>query len=323
MTRGSGTAHEAVGLRPRLHLDGDEPVTWWIVKDGYGDNPSVTNSVVDWSPADHPEAIAVSEIQWWERAAKLAMLRMHDSDDHRISWFSSRQIDARQLIFALRQLLAAVSLVEGRLQELGLDQVQNALRQAKDAYEQALPGLTEVRNALMHFEAWALGAGHGPQKQRIATGTAAREVASEFWGFAYDPAAESISLGPYTISVDAVAAAVDQLVDAVDAAARTVDRRNAVDLGADVKNALTTEGLSTDAESSFPRLIVGRDNRLWLSLTLDGRAEEADRRALAVRVVRTLRAANIRLICAEMPNEEDVAGPLARGVALFCERTSR
>ncbi|MBM0226123.1 hypothetical protein [Micromonospora sp. ATA51] len=283
----------------------------------------MTNPVVDWSPADHPEAIAVSEIQWWERAAALALLRMHDSDDHRISWFSSRQIDARQLILALRQLLAAVPLVDGRLQELGLDQALNALRQAKQEYEQALPGLTEVRNALMHFEAWALGAGHGPQKRRVAGGAPAREVASEFWGFAYDPAIETISLGPYTISVNAVAGAVARLADAVYAAARAVAHRNAVDLGADAKKVLTAEGVSTDEVSSFPRLIVGSDNRLWLSLSLDGHDEEAERRALADRVVRALHAANIKLICPEPPNERDVAGPLARGGALLCERAPR
>ncbi|MFF4880224.1 hypothetical protein [Micromonospora sp. NPDC000668] len=282
----------------------------------------MTSPVVDWSPADHPEAIAVSEIQWWQRAAELALLRMRDSDDHRISWFSSRQIDARQLILALRQLLGAVALVDGRLQELGLDQAQHALTQAKNEYEQALPGLTEVRNALMHFEAWALGAGHGPQKRRIAAGAPARQVASEFWGFAYEPDTETISLGPYTISVNAVTGAVARLVDAVDVAARTVDRRNAVDLGADVKKALTAGGISTDEGPSFPRLIVGSDNRLRLSLNSDGNADEVDRHALANRVVRTLRAANFKVIWPEMPNDYDVAGPLARGVALFCERGS-
>lgn len=284
---------------------------------------TVTNPVVDWSPADHPEAIAVSEIQWWERAAELALFRMHDSDDHRISWFSSRQIDARQLILALRQLLAAASLVDGRLQELGLDQALNALRQAKQRYERALPGLTEVRNSLMHFEAWALGAGHGPQKRRIASGASAREVASEFWGFAYDPATETISLGPYTITVTTVASAMARLADAVYAAARSVAHRNAVNLGADAKTALTTEGISTDEASPFPKLTVGSDNRLWLSMSSDGHDEETERRALADRVVGALLAANIRLICPELPNERDVAGPLARGDALLCDRTPR
>lgn len=292
----------------------------WHGEGEHDHNPTVTSPVVDWSPADNPEAIAVSEIQWWQRAAELALLRMRDSDDHRISWFSSRQIDARQLILALRQLLGAVALVDGRLQELGLDQAQHALSEAKSEYEQALPGLTEVRNALMHFEAWALGTGRGPQRRRIAAGAPAREVASEFWGFAYEPHTETISLGPYTISVNAVTGAVARLVDSVYAAARTVDRRNAVDLGADVMKALTAGGISTDEGPSSLRLIVGSDNRLRLSLNSYGDADEIDRHALANRVVRTLRTVNFKVIWPETPNEADVAGPLARGVALLCER---
>ncbi|MEV0897195.1 hypothetical protein [Actinoplanes sp. NPDC049802] len=283
----------------------------------------MTNPDVGWSPADHPEAIAVSEIQWWQRAAELALFRMHDSDDRRISWFSSRQIDARQLILALRQLLGAVALVDGRLQEIGFDQERLALSQAKNEYELALPGLTEVRNGLMQFEARALGAGHGPQKRRIAAGVSARVPASEFWGFAYDPSAETISLGPYTLSVEAVPSAVAGLVDAVYIASRAVDRRNAVDLGADVRNALTKCGISNDEGSSFPNFIVGRDNRLWLSLNCDGQAGEADLRAAADRIVLALHAAHIRIICSEMPSEHDVAGLLARGGKLFCERVPR
>ncbi len=75
----------------------------------------------DWSPADHPYAIAVSEAQWWQRAAELAVLRLRDDDDPRISWFSSRQIDARQLVFALRQLLNAERLEQVALSTLGMD----------------------------------------------------------------------------------------------------------------------------------------------------------------------------------------------------------
>ena len=69
----------------------------------------------DWSPADNPYAIAVSEAQWWQRAVQLAVLRMRGGDDSRIAWFSSRQIDARQLVFALRQLLAAEQLEQAVL----------------------------------------------------------------------------------------------------------------------------------------------------------------------------------------------------------------
>jgi hypothetical protein len=42
----------------------------------------------DWSPADNPYAIAVSEAQWWQRAVRLAVLRVQGEDDNRIAWSS-------------------------------------------------------------------------------------------------------------------------------------------------------------------------------------------------------------------------------------------
>src|SRR5260370_17321031 len=78
--------------------------------------PVVTATVPpDWSPADNPHAIAISEAQWWQRAVQLAVLRLRDPGDQRISWFSTRQIDARQLVFALRQILNAEPLPSAAL----------------------------------------------------------------------------------------------------------------------------------------------------------------------------------------------------------------
>lgn len=123
--------------------------------------------VIDWSPADRPQAIALSEAQWWQRAAQLAILRLHDPADERIARLSSRQIDARQLIFALRQLLNAEQLIQAHLQELGLVAARNALERARQEYERALPNVKHMRDALMHFDEWSRGQGRGPQKTRI------------------------------------------------------------------------------------------------------------------------------------------------------------
>jgi hypothetical protein len=156
-----------------------------------------------WSPADNPYALAVSEAQWWQRAARLGVLRLRDADDGRISWFSSRQIDARQLVFALRQLLNAERLEQVALEALGIDPaVGDALARARLHFEDALPGIKQVRDALMHFDEWSQGEGRGPQKDRVKAGEALRDVAREYWGFAYDPAAGTICLGPYTIRAD-------------------------------------------------------------------------------------------------------------------------
>lgn len=105
------TAAESADVSAPTGADTPRRVIRWPGGPTYEDNSIVPDQDVDWSPADNPGAIAVSEIQWWAHAAELAVLRMRGSDDHRISWFSSRQIDARQLILALRQLLSAVALV--------------------------------------------------------------------------------------------------------------------------------------------------------------------------------------------------------------------
>jgi hypothetical protein len=169
----------------------------WHVKFTEGKDANVTDTAPDgWSPADNPYAIAVSESQWWLRAARLAILRIRDGDDHRVS-FSSRQIDARFLVFALRQLLAAEQPEQVALKALDMDPtVGKTFTQEHKRFKDALPGIKHMRDALMHFDAWSHGEGYGPQKERRQAGEALRNVAHAYWGFAYDPIADTISLGP-------------------------------------------------------------------------------------------------------------------------------
>jgi len=171
----------------------------------------------DWSPADNPYAIAVSEAQWWRNAARLAVLRMRDDDDRRIAWFSSRQIDARQLICALRQLLAAEQLEQVALAALGIDPaVSQALTEARARFEQALPDIKHMRDALVHFDEWSRGAGkYGPQRKARDAGAALRDVAREYWSFGYDPSAGTVSLGPFRIHIDAADRAARELCHAI------------------------------------------------------------------------------------------------------------
>jgi hypothetical protein len=50
------------------------------------------NAADDWSPADNPYAIAVSEAGWWVRAVQLTARRL-GRDDEQMLPYSSRQID--------------------------------------------------------------------------------------------------------------------------------------------------------------------------------------------------------------------------------------
>jgi hypothetical protein len=97
----------------------------------------------------------VSEGQWWQRTVHLAVLRLQDSDDSRISWFSSRQIDARRLVLALRQFLNAESLARAALEARDVNAAAlEGLAHARDSFEAALPGIRTMRDALMHFDEW-------------------------------------------------------------------------------------------------------------------------------------------------------------------------
>ncbi|MFI9588097.1 hypothetical protein ACIHCQ_41380 [Streptomyces sp. NPDC052236] len=149
----------------------------------------MNDSVVDdWSPANHPYSIAVSEAQWWKSTAALAVRRIHAGDDA-VGGFETRQIDARQLCLALRQLLMAEKLEQIALAELGIDPAAGqALEQARKRFEAALPGIKHMRDGLIHFEDWSRGKGFGPQQKRVKAGDAPRDVARAFWGFGYDPA---------------------------------------------------------------------------------------------------------------------------------------
>jgi hypothetical protein len=275
----------------------------------------------DWSPADNPHAIAISEAQWWQRAVQLAVLRLRDPDDQRISWFSSRQIDARQLVFALRQLLSAARLVDVAMEARGIDATaRDALAQARQRFEDALPGVKDMRDALMHFEDWSRGKGRfGPQRDRRNAGEALRDVAREFWGFGYDPNAGTVSLGPYTINADTADQAAKELSWAIYQASREVDQANAAELLARTVEMLTAAGVScSPAQEASLWVRVKDDSRVWLSLIAAGQSEH-ERRDLAEQVVDALTNAQLRLVSIRQAEDLEAAERLVRGEALFVE----
>ncbi|MXG88312.1 hypothetical protein [Nocardioides flavescens] len=178
----------------------------------------------DWSPADHPEAIAVSEGQWWQWAAQLAIARLAGEDDCRFIPVSTRQIDARHLVLALAQLLRAEALQQAALKELEVDpDVRLRLRDARERYLHDLPGLEHMRNALIHFDEWSGGRGHGPQKVRRDAGDDPREVARDDWGFRFDPATGTITHGAHQLHTSIALRAANELAAAIYDAARSAD----------------------------------------------------------------------------------------------------
>lgn len=179
----------------------------------------------DWSPADHPYAIAVSEAQWWRSAVDLAAARLDDPVDQRSSPMGSHQIDARNLVLALSQLLTAERLEQYALSKLGVDQdIGLSLSNARTTFLEVLPGIEEMRNALTHFDEWSKGTGRGAQKRAVKSGEGKRAAARRFWSFGFDRSAGAISHGPYQIEVAVAVQAAARLSWAIGEAARRVDQ---------------------------------------------------------------------------------------------------
>jgi len=85
-----------------------------------------------------------------------------------------------------------------------------------------------MRNALMHFDDWAMGRGRGPQKAGVIAGSEPRDVARRYWGFGYHQDERVVRLGPFKVEVAKAAPAALDLAQAIHAAAQEVDRQRRV-----------------------------------------------------------------------------------------------
>lgn len=274
----------------------------------------------DWSPADNPYAIAVSESQWWREAARLAVMRMRDPDDRRLAWMSSRQIDARQLIVALRQLLTAARLERLALEEHGVAaEVIAALDSAERQFVNALPGIKDMRDALTHFDEWSRGLGRGPQKARRAAGELPRDIAKEFWGFGFNPATAIVTFGPHEIHIDTAEKEAIELCQAIYLAAREVDKKNTAERRARAVEALAANDIQFNIPRACLKVSPGTDLKVWLSLDLSVATEQCPREDLAERISSALARSGLRLVSSMFPDAGDTTARLAQGEALYVD----
>lgn len=187
--------------------------------------PHITPDV-EWSPADNPESIAVSQATWWFAAVRLSVARFGDPQDLRALPVSSIQIDARNLVIALAQLLRAERLEQSGLEAAGVSaDVRNALTRARESFQEVLPNLVDMRDALTHFDEWALGQGRGPQKAAQEEGWKQREIAAYYWSFGFHPGEGRVRFGPFGLDVAKAVEAARDLHQAIYEAAREVDRK--------------------------------------------------------------------------------------------------
>jgi hypothetical protein len=277
-------------------------------------------SANDWSPADNPYAIAVSQSQLWRDIVLLTIQRMRDEDDRGRGWFSSVQLDAHVLVMTLRQLLTAEQLEQVALKELGIDAaVRDALARARGKFEDELPGIKDMRDALMHFDEWVRGTGRGPQQKRVKAGEAFRDVARDYAGFGYDPNDGTVSFGPYTIDIDIADRAAVELCQAIYTAAQEVDRKNIAERRKRVIQALRRSGIRCDAPDAQARVSPGTDLQLWLSLNPATHSGKDEHRRLSEQILFALGKGGLHLESNDFAEPRELARRLLGGDALRVE----
>lgn len=164
---------------------------------------------VAWSPLDHPEAIALSQTQWWEWAVQLCASRMRQGQGRQ------QQIDARFFVIALAQLRTCVGLGLNTKEYPG--GVAAELEAQLLRFDQEIPGIKEARDVLTHLDAYSVGSGN-MQVRRASTSEEKRDLARRYTTpVGYYPADDEVRVGAvlYRFRVDKVLDALPQLSWAV------------------------------------------------------------------------------------------------------------
>ncbi|HTA13649.1 MAG TPA: hypothetical protein VK781_02180 [Solirubrobacteraceae bacterium] len=172
----------------------------------------------EWSPAENPYAIAVSQSWWALQALLLFASESSGAVDHR------QQIYARQIFGQLRLLRLCARMQADELERLGVSEVaRDRLNQAIEDFDTATPDAMVARNMLEHFNEYARGNGALQKRAIREEGLSVYEAAAVYWGGGYDPTTEQITEGPIVIHVPTALAASEALHHAIYAAGKTVD----------------------------------------------------------------------------------------------------
>jgi hypothetical protein len=167
-----------------------------------------------WSPAQNLYAVALSEAQQWNDAVRLIARRIRSDP-------VEAQLYARMFLLTLRQLLYAVDLEQYAI-ERSAPSAKESLRAARGKFERSVPGLTDARNVIVHFDQFARGDGKR-QRDLVKKGADATVIARDFWPFGYDPQTGNIQVGPHHINVENAVSEARLLLHAIWEATRAFD----------------------------------------------------------------------------------------------------
>jgi hypothetical protein len=172
----------------------------------------------DWSPAENPYAIAVSQSWWVLQALLLFVFQVRSACD------PERQIYGRQIFGQLRLLRLCARMQADELESLGVSEVtRDRLNRAIEEFDTATPGAMAARNMLEHFDDYARGKGTLQKRAIREQGLSVYEAAAVYWGGGYDPVTERITEGPIVIHVPTALAASEALYWAIYTAGKAVD----------------------------------------------------------------------------------------------------
>ncbi len=177
----------------------------------------MTDANDDWSPADNPYAIAVSQ-SWFA----INSLVLFASKAREVG--PGQQLYARQIFGQLRLLRLCAGLQAGELRRLGVGEVhRDRLARAIDAFDQATEGAIAARNMLEHFDEYARGQGKLQREAIKEQGMGLSEAAALYWGGGYDPTTEQLREGPFVIDVPVAVTASQALYLEIYVAGKAVD----------------------------------------------------------------------------------------------------
>jgi hypothetical protein len=173
----------------------------------------------EWSPAENPYAIAVSQSWWVLQALLLFASEASGAVDHR------QQIYARQIFGQLRLLRLCARMQADELEGLGVSEVaRDRLNQAIEDFDTATPDAVAARNMLEHFDDYVRARqGRTPEASDPRGRAEGLRSGSAVLGRRVRPTTEQITEGPVVIHVPTALAASEALHHAIYAAGKAVD----------------------------------------------------------------------------------------------------
>jgi len=165
-----------------------------------------------YSPAEHLDAVALSEANAWKDAVLLCAGRMRGG--------LNQQTDSRLFLLAVRLLLRAAALASDAVRSC--PPAAQIVSEAQARFAAECPGVKDACDVVEHFREYAAGAGN---LQVAGCGRPAQpSKAAADWPLGYDERTSQIRVGQLAVDVPAVCDQAKLLLHDIWLAVTTYDR---------------------------------------------------------------------------------------------------